>query len=136
MMKPAAFCPQIACRVIANRHRKPMKTDLRRRHGLAIGALITMTLPSGARICEKRDVDGPDYLRCTVTAEQEPGLSVWLNGPDGRVLGDFASVRRTLAEDEVLGFAMNAGMYHPDYSPVGLYVSEGVTRHDLVTAGG
>ncbi|QFQ87961.1 hypothetical protein F8A10_11225 [Paracoccus kondratievae] len=113
-----------------------MKTDLRRRLGLAIGALIAMTLPAVAGICEKRDFDGQNYVICTLTAEQEPGLRLWLNSPDGRVLGDFTSVRRTLAEDEVLGFAMNAGMYHPDYSPVGLYVSEGVTRHDLVTAGG
>ena len=31
---------------------------------------------------------------------------------------------------------MNAGMYHADYSPVGLYVSDGEQSHDLVTAGG
>lgn len=31
---------------------------------------------------------------------------------------------------------MNAGMYHPDFTPVGLYVSDGAQEHDLVTAGG
>lgn len=73
---------------------------------------------------------------CTLEAGQEPGLRLWLNGPDGRVLGDFTAVRNTLAEGEILGFAMNAGMYHPDFTPVGLYVSDGVSQHDLVTAGG
>lgn len=113
-----------------------MKIDLKRRLGLAIGALIAMTLPAMAGICEKRDFDGQGYVVCTLAAEQEPGLRLWLNGPDGRVLGDFTAVRRMLAEGEVLGFAMNAGMYHPDFTPVGLYVSNGVSQHDLVTAGG
>ncbi len=113
-----------------------MKIDLKRRLGLALGALIAMTLPAMAEICEKRDFDGKGYVICTLSAQQEPGLRLWLNGPDGRTLGDFTAVRRTLAPDEVLGFAMNAGMYHPDYTPVGLYVSDGVASHDLVTAGG
>ncbi|KRW95670.1 phosphodiester glycosidase family protein [Paracoccus sp. PXZ] len=113
-----------------------MKIDLKRRLGLAIGALIAMTLPAMAGICEKRDFDGQGYVICTLAAGQEPGLRLWLNGPDGRTLGDFTAVRRMLAEGEVLGFAMNAGMYHPDFTPVGLYVSDGVSQHDLVTAGG
>ena len=110
-----------------------MKIDLRRRLGLAIGALVAMTLPAMAGICEKRDFDGQGYVICTLDAGQEPGLRLWLNGPDGRVLGDFTAVRRTLAPGEVLGFAMNAGMYHADYAPVGLYVSDGVTAGALVT---
>ncbi|UFS66075.1 phosphodiester glycosidase family protein [Paracoccus denitrificans] len=113
-----------------------MKIDLKRRLGLAFGALIAMTLPALAGICEKRDFDGQGYVICTLTAGQEPGLRLWLNGPDGRTLGDFTAVRRTLAQGESLGFAMNAGMYHPDFTPVGLYVSDGVSQHDLVTAGG
>ncbi|MFG6079697.1 phosphodiester glycosidase family protein [Paracoccus litorisediminis] len=114
-----------------------MKIDLKRRLGLALGALIAMTLPAAAEgICEKRDFDGQGYVVCTLNAAQEPGLKLWLNDANGRVLGDFYSVRKTLAPDEVLAFAMNAGMYHEDYSPVGLYVSEGTKEHDIVTAGG
>ena len=60
-------------------------------------------------------------------------MRLWQNGPDGQVLGDFTAVRRTLGAGEVLGFAMNAGMYHADYSPVGLYRSDGVTAGELVT---
>ncbi|WP_142663256.1 phosphodiester glycosidase family protein [Paracoccus laeviglucosivorans] len=113
-----------------------MKLDLKRRLGLALGALIASTLPAVADICEKRDFDGQGYVVCTLSAEQQPGLKLWLNGPDGRVLGDFTSVRRQLPKGQTLGFAMNAGMYHADYSPVGLYVSDGEKAHDLVTAGG
>ncbi|MGL4280828.1 MAG: phosphodiester glycosidase family protein, partial [Albidovulum sp.] len=31
---------------------------------------------------------------------------------------------------------MNAGMYHPDRSPVGLYIEDGIVRHDIVTRDG
>lgn len=115
---------------------KTMRIELKRKLGLAVGALIAMTLPAVAGICEKRDFDGQGYVVCTLAAQQEPGLKLWLNGPDGRVLGDFTSVRRQLGPDQTLAFAMNAGMYHADYSPVGLYVSDGEKAHDLVTAGG
>ncbi len=110
-----------------------MRIELKRRLGLAIGALIAMTLPAVAGICERRDFDGQGYVVCTLDAAQEPGLKLWLNGPDGKVLGDFTAVRRTLAPGETLAFAMNAGMYHADYTPVGLYLSNGDKAHDLVT---
>lgn len=110
-----------------------MRIDLKRRLGLAVGALIAMTLPAVAGICEKRQHDGQGYVICTLSAAQEPGLNLWLNGPDGQILGDFTAVRRNLPLGQVLGFAMNAGMYHADYSPVGLYVSNGKKSHDLVS---
>ena len=110
-----------------------MRIELKRRLALAIGALIAMTLPAVAGICEKRDFDGQGYVVCTLEAAQEPGLKLWLNGPGGQPLGDFTAVRRNLAPDEVLGFAMNAGMYHADYRPVGLYLSDGVRAGELVT---
>lgn len=116
--------------------RVTMRIDLGRRLGLAAGALLAMTLPALAGICEKRDFDGRGYVVCTLSAAQEPGLQLWLDGPDGRPLGDFSALRRSLPKDRILAFAMNAGMFHPDYSPVGLYVSDGKTAHDLVTAGG
>ena len=88
-----------------------MIARLRRRLGLAVGALVAMTLPAMAEICETRVFEGTRYSLCTVTAERQDGLRLWLNGPDGKPLGDFNAVRGTLGSGEVLGFAMNAGMY-------------------------
>lgn len=113
-----------------------MRIRLKRRLGLAVGALIAMSLPAVAGICEKRDFDGQGYVICTLDAAQEPHLKLWLKDSDGRTLGDFSGVRRSLAGDEVLAFAMNAGMYHADYSPVGLFVSDGAQEQDIVTTGG
>ncbi|MBV0891185.1 phosphodiester glycosidase family protein [Paracoccus sp. Z118] len=113
-----------------------MKLDLTRRLGLAVGALIAMTLPAVADSCEKRQFEGKGYAVCTVDGADQDRLRLWLDGPDGRVLGDFRAVRGTLGSGEVLAFAMNAGMYHPDYTPVGLYRADGVQKSGLVTAGG
>jgi uncharacterized protein YigE (DUF2233 family) len=53
-------------------------------------------------------------------------LRMFLNDDKGRPLKFFSSVNRLLAaRDERLVFAMNAGMYHKDFSPVGLLVSDG-----------
>ena len=113
-----------------------MRLDLTRRVGLAVGALIAMTLPAVADSCEKRQFEGKGYAVCTVDAADQDKLRLWLDGPDGRVLGDFRSVRGTLPQGQVLAFAMNAGMYHPDFSPVGLFRADGVEKGALVTAGG
>ena len=111
-----------------------MRLEIKRRLGIALGALVAMTLPAVAEVCEKRQFDGQGYVVCTLEAAQEPALKLWLNGPDGKVLGDFRAVRGTLPAGEDLAFAMNAGMYHPDYTPVGLYHADGETQSPLVTA--
>ena len=113
-----------------------MIAELKRRLGLALGGLVAMTLPAVAELCDTRQFEGVGYAVCTVEAADQGKLRLWLDGPDGRVLGDFAAVRAQLGPGEVLGFAMNAGMYHADYAPVGLYRAEGVERGAVVTAGG
>jgi uncharacterized protein YigE (DUF2233 family) len=50
-------------------------------------------------------------------------LKLHLRGEDGEVIGSF---RRLESIQGPLPFAMNAGMYHPDRSPVGYYVEDGV----------
>ena len=114
-----------------------MIAELKRRFGLALGALFALTLPVVAQdICQRVDFEGTAYALCTVQAAQEPDLHLWMNGPDGRVLGDFSRIRATLPEGEGLVFAMNAGMFHSDYSPVGLLVRDGAEESGIVTAAG
>ena len=110
--------------------------DLRRRLGVAAGALLALTLPAAAADCARMSHDGQGYVVCTVHADEEPKLGLWLNDADGRKLNNFSGVRSTLAEGQVLAFAMNAGMFHADYEPVGLFRSGDETHGQLVTAGG
>jgi len=52
--------------------------------------------------------------------------------PSGRPYGSIAEFdRQTVARDVPALLAMNAGMYHKDLSPVGLYVEDGVVQAPL-----
>ncbi|NHF73649.1 hypothetical protein G7044_10965 [Paracoccus sp. 12-3] len=79
--------------------------------------------------------DGQGYTLCTVTAEEEPRLGLWLYDDGGAPLNNFGRLRSHL-DGKTLAFAMNAGMFHSDYAPVGLFKSGEATHGQLVTAGG
>lgn len=108
---------------------------LRRRAGIAAGALIALALPAGAADCTQMEHDGQRYTVCTVGAAEEPRLGLWLYDDAGRALNHFGPLRNHLS-GRTLAFAMNAGMYHADYGPVGLFKSGDETHGALVTAGG
>lgn len=112
-----------------------MPVELTRRLGVALGMLVAMALPAAAAVCERVDHDGQGYVLCEVEAAQEPALRLWMDGDDGAPLRNFNNVRRQLGEDEALGFAMNAGMFHPGYRPVGLLVIDGDELSPIVTGG-
>jgi uncharacterized protein YigE (DUF2233 family) len=59
-------------------------------------------------------------------------LRMFLNDDKGRPLKYFSGVNRHLRQrGERLLFAMNAGMFHSDFSPVGLLVVDGEETHPL-----
>lgn len=101
--------------------------------GVAFGMLLAWTVTAAAEGCGRMTHDGQGYVVCEVSAAQEPDLRLWQDGTDGRPLRNFANVRSTLAPGESLAFAMNAGMYHADYRPVGLLVIDGVELQPIVT---
>lgn len=100
-------------------------TRLRQRLGVAMGLLVALALPASAGLCERIDHDGQGYSLCTLDAEAEPDLRLWLDDAAGQVYGDFSRVKSALPRGEALLLAMNAGMFHADYQPVGLFVADG-----------
>lgn len=99
-------------------------------------ALIALLLPQAgyAAVCRNAQFEGVSLTACEV--EQGEDLRLFHEGSDG-VLGSFGAVNAQLAaEGKTLAFAMNAGMYHADRSPVGLYVEEGREIAPLVTREG
>ncbi|WP_299644453.1 phosphodiester glycosidase family protein [uncultured Ruegeria sp.] len=95
-----------------------------------IRALVTLgavvwAVQASAVTCEKLTHDDKRFTVCEVDAETED-LRLFLNDENGDLLGHFSSVNEALAPGgERLAFAMNAGMYHDDRSPVGHYVENG-----------
>jgi uncharacterized protein YigE (DUF2233 family) len=97
-------------------------------------ALMLAPLSAGAATCRDTTFDGASYTLCEVSAGED--LRLFHSGPDG-TYGSFRNLDAALAIDgKTLGFAMNAGMYHRDLSPVGLYVEDGAEVSGIVTSDG
>ncbi len=87
-------------------------------------ALIVFAALSGeAEAACREDAHGEArYVVCEVDPATDD-IRLFLNDAAGKPYGDFGPVAAALkAKGEMLVFAMNAGMYHKDRSPVGLYV--------------
>jgi len=100
-------------------------------------ALLSFLASAPALHAQCRDLtfDGASFTACDVRAGDD--LRVFLADAGGRHYGSFAAVEGDLAaQGQRLAFAMNAGMYHPDRLPVGLYVENGVEAAPIVTADG
>lgn len=103
---------------------------------LRLAALFALLLPqvAAANTCDTVRFENTSFTTCEVSAGED--LRLFHTGRSGP-LGSFGAVNDQLAaEGKTLGFAMNAGMYHPDRAPVGLLIDQGRTESALVTAAG
>lgn len=90
----------------------------------------------GAVECNNIAYDGNRYTLCEVDSTQEQ-LRLFLRDEDGLVLGHFSRIETVLAaESKDLVFATNAGMYHANRAPVGLYIEDGVEEMRLIPNAG
>lgn len=100
-------------------------------------AVLTLCCAAPAMAVECRNIshEGLRYTLCEADATED--LRLFLNGTDGKVLGQFGTVDQALkSEGKELAFAMNAGMYHSDRSPVGHYVENGQSQKNVISNAG
>lgn len=91
---------------------------------LATVAVLTAA-PAVAVDCRAIRYDDIAYTLCEVDAARED-LRLFLADGGGGVYGQFSAIDKALAaQGQRLDFAMNAGMFHEDRSPVGYYVEDG-----------
>lgn len=106
------------------------------RAGFALLAAAALAPGLAEAACERIDHEARPYVVCSFDPA-DTDLRLFRLGPDGQVLGSFARVNAMLGADgQALGFAMNAGMYHPDRSPVGLYIEDGAAQAPAVASAG
>ncbi len=101
--------------------------------------LIVLALAASAYACQAgcrtATIENARYVICSFNARD--GIELFLRDENGAPLGQFGRVRDELQKrGRTLLFAMNAGMYHEDRSPVGLYVEGGRELKRLSTANG
>ena len=86
--------------------------------------------------CEDIRFEEQPFTVCHFAAG-DPGLTLFHTHADGTPYGDFDRLAETVGADgSQLVFAMNAGMYHDDRRPVGLYIEGGTETAHLVTRAG
>ena len=84
--------------------------------------------------CRDMTFEAAPYTVCEAHVGDD--LRLFLNGSYG-TYGGFPALQADLAtRGQALDFAMNAGMYQPDLSPVGLYVEDGRQVTPLITSDG
>ena len=77
------------------------------------------------------------YTVCTVEAGAAGALRLYLRDGSGRPYATFAQLAAALAQvNETLVFAMNAGMFEENLSPVGLYIESGEVKRAANTRDG
>lgn len=78
-----------------------------------------------AQQCEQDVFEGSTFSICTVKPGEAELRLFWENA-GGEPYRNFSAVAQAVAKDgHALTFAVNAGMYLPDFSPIGLYVEDG-----------
>jgi uncharacterized protein YigE (DUF2233 family) len=75
--------------------------------------------------CAASTAGGTPFTTCRVDLKSER-LELFWRDDAGRPYRQFSTLREALdVRGKKLEFAVNAGMYKPDFSPVGLFVTEG-----------
>jgi uncharacterized protein YigE (DUF2233 family) len=97
-------------------------------HALRMSLVGVLLLGCGvvqAVECEAKTVGGTAFTACRVDLKSEQ-LNLFWRDDAGQPFRQFSVLRETLAgKGKQLAFAVNAGMYQPDFSPVGLFVTDG-----------
>ena len=96
----------------------------------AIALLCLLAAPAVA--CEQITHRDARFTVCEVASNER--IELFLRDDAGDILGAFSSVKSRV--DGTVVMAMNAGMYHDDRRPVGLYIEDGIQEAPIVTRAG
>lgn len=102
--------------------------------GMVLAASIVSSQPALAQQCAQQTFEEARYIVCTVDVGKA-GLRLFWKNVDGEPYRYFSSVARAVRDEgRTLTFAVNAGMYLSDFSPIGLYVENGRELRSVNTA--
>jgi len=96
----------------------------------------SMAVPIMPDICKETVFEGARALLCVVDPKDHD-IALAYHGADGQPHGSVAnSVTALAGVGRIPVLAMNAGMYHADMTPVGLYIEDGLELSPLNTDDG
>jgi uncharacterized protein YigE (DUF2233 family) len=92
---------------------------------LWLAAILVSPADAQGRVCKPVEHEREAYIVCEVDLRQHR-LEVFWRDRSGQPFGSLSSLNRHLqADGQRPLFTMNAGMYHAELDPVGLYVEKG-----------
>jgi uncharacterized protein YigE (DUF2233 family) len=115
-----------------------MNLTVRRAAVLSVLFALSLVTAGGtaSAACAPKDFGAAKFTVCAFDPRRDD-IRVFLSGTDGKPYGSLAALAAALkAKGDRLIFAMNAGMFGQDQSPVGLYVEESRKLHEADTRGG
>jgi uncharacterized protein YigE (DUF2233 family) len=105
----------------------------------AVAALLVLAAVSARpaeAACGAKTFDGAAFTVCAFDPRRDD-LRLFWKGPDDKPFGSLAALARAVRDAGAkLVFAMNAGMFQEDQSPMGLYVEQGRVVHAADTRDG
>lgn len=122
-------------RTVSRRSSTPIRSHL----VASATAVVLALLLAGAPVvadgpCRSERFEGDPYTVCSFDLS-ETDLRLFWRTPGGEPYRTFSSLAQAVEGDGgVLVFAMNAGMFHPDFTPVGLHVENGHELRPATTA--
>ena len=95
-----------------------------------VSLLITIAPATSALTVQTLRQADQSYTVITVDLKRD-ALQLFLHDNQGRLYQSFSAITQNLSKSQQLVFAMNAGMFHANYLPVGLYVEQAQTLYPL-----
>jgi len=104
---------------------------------MLVALLLALAWPAAAEAgCQGMSYGGDDYTVCEFDLRTDH-VQLFNLGSDGQPYLGFDALNAALAaQGHKLSFAMNGGMFGPDYKPVGLYIEGGKALHKVNRANG
>lgn len=99
-----------------------------------LAAILLWATPVLAVDCRDLIFDGASYTICEVDPAIE-NLRLFHKDAEGEIIGSFGGIADQPGVVSLV-FAMNAGMYHDDRSPVGHYIENGVETMRVIPNAG
>ncbi|WP_343316086.1 phosphodiester glycosidase family protein [Brucella sp. BE17] len=88
-------------------------------------AVFSAPQSASAGACKPITFEGTSYILCT-PEEGKGTLRLFWQNADGKPYRYFSRLAKSVIEEgQRLVFAINAGMYREDFSPLGLYIEDG-----------
>lgn len=100
-----------------------------------LALLATLAVqPAQAHQCVEESFEGAGYIVCTIDPAASDLRLFWKDA-DGRPFRTFSRLADAIdGDDRKLVFAINAGMYRTDFSPMGLLIENGEELRPVDTA--